>query len=194
MNFPRVMLSASSPRPALELIALAQLSPSRARQRLRALLLTNPNYFEKIPPASLSAVLNIQEDTAYECISRLSYDLEPGRICAAIHVKQSTGYSSEMLFQGSKEFVRFYQSYDGGSKWQDLGMRFVTVADAHRSEPLGCEVTLAHTSANEPIPTGVRRKIRAILSWNSPPPVGEPSWKPVGSCGRNRSSFGRLAR
>jgi hypothetical protein len=179
MNSPAVKVSAPSPQPALELIALAQLSPDMARQRLRALLLANPNYFEKIPPTSFSAVLNIEEDTTYESISRLGYDPEIDQLSVAIDVKQPAGYSSEVLFQGSEEFVRFYMSYDGGANWDDLGMRSITVADAHRPRPLAYEVALHNISSGQLIPKSGLPRIRAILSWSTPPPAGEPSWIPV---------------
>ncbi|WP_348264812.1 hypothetical protein P8935_09800 [Telmatobacter sp. DSM 110680] len=179
MNSPALKISAPSPQPALELIALAQLSPDTARKRLRALLLTNPNYFEKIPPSSFSAVLNIQQDTTYESISSLLYDSEIDRLSAAIDVKQPSGYSSEILVRGSEEFVRFYLSYDGGSKWHDLGIGSVTVVDTNRPGTCQCEVALNGLSENELIPDGVKPKIRAILSWSTPPPMGEPGWKPV---------------
>ena len=179
MNSPAVNVPAPSPQPALELIALAQLSPDRARRRLRALLLANPNYFEKIPPTSFGAVLNIQEDTTYESISRLGYDPEIDRLSVAIDVKQPAGYSSEILFQGSEEFVRFYMSFNGGAKWHDLGMRSITVADAHRPRPLAYEVVLHNISGGELIPKSSQPRIRAILSWSTPPPAGEPSWIPV---------------
>ena len=179
MNSPPINVSAPSPQPALELIALAQLSPDLARQRLRALLLTNPNYFVKLPPTSFSAVLNICEDTTYEGISHLGYDPETDQISAAIAVKQPNGYSSEFLFQGSEEFVRFYLSHDGGSKWRDLGMRSITVVDAHHPRPLAYEVALHNISGDELAPCSISPMLRAILSWSTPPPPGEPSWTPV---------------
>jgi hypothetical protein len=179
MNTPAVKISAPSRQPALELIALAQLAPDLARHKLRALLLTNPNYFGKIPPSSFSAVLNIQEDTTYESISRLSYDPETDQLSAAIDVKQTVGYSSEILVQGSEEFVRFYVSYDGRSKWHDLGMRSVTVANAPQPRPFAYEVALQLVSEEELTLRSIQPKIRAILSWSTPPPAGEPNWTPV---------------
>lgn len=179
MNSPAVNISAPSPQPALELIALAQLSPEAARQKLRALLLTNPNYFEKIPSTSFGAVLNIQQDTTYESISCLIYDSTTDELCAAIDVKQPTGYSSEILVRGSEEWVRFYLSYDEGSKWHDLGMRSVTVTDTQRPRTLEYQVRLHISAGVEHLPGTIQPKIRAILSWSTPPPAGEPGWKPV---------------
>ena len=180
MNSPAVNVSAPSPQPALELIALAQLSPEIARQKLRERLLTNPNYFEKIPPTSFGAVLNIQQDTTYESISRLVYDPESDQLSAVIDVKQTTGYSSEIMVRGSEEFVRFYLSSDGGSKWHDLGLRSVTVCDSIRrvGNP-EYQVSLNVAAKVEPAGNTTQPRIRAILSWSTSPPAGQPGWTPV---------------
>ncbi len=179
MNSPAVKLFAPSAHPALELIGLAQLSPEVARQRLRALLLANPNYFGKVPSTSFNSVLNIQEDTSYESIARLGYDPDREQLRAEIDIKQPTGYSSEILIEGSEEFVRFYLSYDGGLKWLDQGLRSVAVADAHWPRPSAYEVNLEIVFGDEFLSAKVPPKVRAILSWSTPPPSGSPNWKPV---------------
>ena len=179
MNSPAVARFAPSAQPALELIALAQLSPEQARQKLRALLLANPNYFGKVPSSSFMTVLKIQEDTTFECISRISYDPQRERLCATIDIKRATGYSGDAFIHGSQEFVRFYLSYDGGSKWLDQGMRSLSVFDSHLPRPLVQRVTLEIIPREELCSEEFVPKIRAILSWNSPPPAGAPSWAPV---------------
>jgi hypothetical protein len=179
MNSPPVTPFAPSPHPALELIALAQLSPEVARQKLRALLLGNPNYFGKVPLTTLNAVLKIQEDTTYECISRVGYDAEFEQLRATVAIKKLFGYSSDTLINGSEEFVRFYLSYDGGTKWLDQGMRSVNVVDAHLPRPLAHEVTLPILVAKDLYSAKIPPKVRAILSWNSLPPAGAPNWSPL---------------
>ena len=165
--------------PLWELIALAQLSPEQARQRLRALLLANPNHFGKIPAASFVSVLKIQEDTTYECISRIGYDPQNEQLCATININQAFGYSGDAFIRGSDEFVRFYLSYDGGSKWLDQGMRSVSVFDAHLPRSLKHKVTLEAIPGKEFCFEECLPKIRAILSWISPPPAGAPDPVPV---------------
>jgi hypothetical protein len=179
MNSPAVSRFAPSTQPALELIALAQLSPEKARQRLRALLLANPNHFGKIPAASFVSVLKIQEDTTYECISRLGYDPQNDQLSATIDINQAFGYSGDAFIHGSDEFVRFYLSYDGGSKWLDQGLRSVSVFDAHLPRSLEHKVTLEVIRGKEFCSEECLPKIRAILSWISPPPAGAPNWTPV---------------
>jgi len=179
MVSPPVKPIAPSTHPALELIALAQLSPEDAGQRLRALLLANPHYFGNVPPASFHAVLKIQEDTTYECISAVAYDAQFEQLRAIINIKQAVGYSGLARANGSEEFVRFYVSYDGGAKWLDQGMRSVNVADATASRPLSYDVVLQIVPSGKPGNSKPRPRIRAILSWNSPPPAGAPAWTPV---------------
>lgn len=179
MNSPAVRPFAPSTQPALELIALARLSPEQARRKLRALLLENPNHFGKVPSTSFITVLKIQEDTTYECISRIGYDSQCEQLCATIDVKQAFGYSSGALTHGSEEFVRFYLSYDGGSTWLDLGMRSASVFDAHLPRPAAHEVKVPIIPEGKLWSERLLPKVRAILSWNSPPPSGAPKWTPV---------------
>ncbi|MGA9586662.1 MAG: hypothetical protein WBQ95_15115, partial [Terracidiphilus sp.] len=164
MNSPPVIPFAPSTRPALELIALAQLSSEQARQRLRTLLLANPNHFGKVPSSSFIAVLKIQEDTTYECISRVGYDRRCEQLYAVIDIKQASGYSSDALVHGSEEFVRFYLSYDGGSTWLDQGMRSVNARDGQLPRPMD-EVRLQLIPAEELCSESFQPKVRAILSW-----------------------------
>ena len=179
MNSPAVRPFAPSTQPALELIALARLSPEQARRKLRALLLANPNHFGRVPSTSFIAVLKIQEDTTYECISRIDYDSQCEQLCATIDVKQAFGYSSDALTHGSEEFVRFYLSYDGGSTWLDQGMRSASVFDAHLPRLAPHEVKVPIIPEGKLWRENLLPKVRAILSWNSPPPSGAPKWTPV---------------
>ena len=178
MNSPAVPPLAPSTQPALELIALAQLEPEEARKRLRAILLTNPNHFGRVPAASFNSVLKIQEDTTYECISRVGYEHLCEQLYATIEIRQTLGYSSDTLIHGSEEFVRFYLSYDGGSKWLDQGVRSVNVCDAvSNAAERSVNLQIALDEDVEGVKSPVR--VRAILSWNSPPPAGAPNWTPV---------------
>jgi len=179
MNSPAVRPFAPSTQPALELIALARLSPEQARRKLRALLLANPNHFGRVPSTSFIAVLKIQEDTTYECISRIGYDSQCEQLYATIDVKQAFGYSSDALTHGSEEFVRFYLSYDGGSTWLDLGMRSASVFDAHLPRLAAHEVKVPINPEGKLWSGNLLPKVRAILSWNSPPPSCAPKWTPV---------------
>jgi len=178
MNSPTVRHLAPSTEPALELIALAQLPPVEARLRLRALLLSNPNHFGSLPSTSFSAVLDIQQDTTYESISCVGYDTQLEQLHATLNIWQPIGYSGSQLLRGSTEYIRFYISSDGGSKWLDQGMRIMNLCDSRWSGPSSFEITLQATFDQQLRPSAVPLKVRAILSWNGPPPSGHPAWIP----------------
>ncbi len=179
MNSPMQRPTAPAAQPALELISLARLSPDLARQNLRALLLADPHYFGNITANSLKAVLNIQRDTTFESLARVGYDPQLERLYATLYIKQSRGYSGNVSATGSEEYIRFYVTCDGGATWQDQGLRTVRVFDTPGQKPLEYPVTLQISPTHEFFPIENLARVRAILSWNSPPPAGTPHWTPL---------------
>ena len=164
-------------KPALELISLARMAPDLAHRNLRALLLANPNYFDKITTSSFKAVLRIQQNTAYESIGYLAYVPMLEQLQATIHISDSTGYSDADCV--SKEYVRFYLSYDDGHSWLDQGMSSINVCNTQGPKPQQEVVAVNISSAltlcfHERLPV-----VRTILSWNVPPPSDMPDWTPV---------------
>ena len=125
---------ARSTKPALELISLATMAPELARRNLRSLLLVDPNYFGKITSNSFKAVLRIQQDTMYESIGYVGYSPCLEQLQATIHISESTGYSDADCI--SKEYARFYLSYDGGLSWLDQGLSSITVCNMRGPKPL----------------------------------------------------------
>jgi hypothetical protein len=164
---------------AFESISLAKLQPELARKNFHALLLANPNYFGNLTDSKFKAVLNIQGDTAYESIGCVGYHPQLEQLRATVNIKQSGGYSGGICTSGSQEYVRFYLSYDGGSTWQDQGLRSVNVFDVPGPHPLEYAVTLQITPNEEFCFFQNLPIARAILSWNTPPPALSPNWTPV---------------
>jgi hypothetical protein len=171
------MSSARSAKPALELITLATLAPDLAHRNLRALLLSNPDYFGKITSSSFKAVLRIQQNTAYESIGYVTYCQKLEQLQATINISDCSGYSEGDC--ASKEFVRFYLSHDGGSTWLDQGMSSINVCNMAGPKPQQETVEVSLCPALtlcflERLPL-----VRTILSWNAPPPADMPDWLPV---------------
>jgi len=101
------------------------------------------------------------------------------RLEAVVYINQEGGYNGDVCSNGSQEFVRFYLSYDGGVNWQDQGLSMFTVYDVPGPKPLEYDATLQiHPPEGfcffENLP-----KVRAILSWNTPPPANSPDWPPI---------------
>jgi hypothetical protein len=166
-------------QPALELIYLATLHPEEASRSLRKLLLGNPDYFQSLPENSFKVVLKITGDTAYEKLGCVSYIPLLDQIYASIEIRQNRGYSFRSGNASSHEYVRFYLSSDNGATWQNSGLTAINVQD----DP-GAKGRLHLVTKR----MGLRRNlqsdhapvlVRAILSWNSPPPPNEPDWTPL---------------
>jgi hypothetical protein len=179
MNLSDFRPAAPSARPALELIALARLSPDAARKSLRALLVANPSHFGNLSSNSFKAILKIENDTTYEGLAGLGYSPRAERLRAVIRIKQQAGYSAGSSDQGSVEYVRFYLSYDNGRGWLDQGMRALDVCNDPDSAPHDCGVTLRIRPKESLCSPQTLQRVRAILSWNFPPPPRTPDWTPV---------------
>lgn len=174
-----VLSTAPSARPALELIALATLSPDVARRNLRALLAADPDHFGKLTAVAFKAVLNIEKDDSYESITGLGYNPASEWIQSIITLRQQRGYSETHRSPASVEYVRFYLSCNGGKSWQDQGMRACYALNSEDPRPRNFALTLRIRPRREPNLPQEFQRVRAILSWNTPPPANDPHWTPV---------------
>jgi hypothetical protein len=158
---------------------LAHLSPEQARGQFRALLLANPNFFGNLKKSPLKPVIPITSSTNYEEIGCVGFHPQLERLEAVVYLKQSSGYDGGLCSTGSQEYVRFYLSTDDGTTWQDQGMASFTAYDIQNPGRLEYAVTLEIDPARifciiENLP-----QVRAILSWNNPPPANTPDFIPV---------------
>lgn len=160
-------------------LELGTLSPRLARRNFRALLLRNPNYFGNLADSSFPQVLDIQEDTSFESIGRVGYNPQVDQLRVTITIKQDHGYQGGLCSGGSEEYVRFYLSYDGGESWNDQGMKAVSVFDVPGPKPLDFAVSLQISPKEKTRFLQNLPLVRAILSWNCPPPAHKPHWTPV---------------
>ncbi len=168
-----------STKPALELISLATMTPEAARLSLRTLLLASPDYFGKITNNSFKVVLGIWRETTYESIGHVHFSPDFEQLQATIHMNEECGYSDEVCVAGSKEYVRFYLSYDGGSSWLDAGSSSIDVRNHAGPKPQQGTVAV---NVNRTLAVSILDRlpiVRAILSWNVPPPKDMPEWVPV---------------
>ncbi len=115
-------------------------------------------------------------NTDFEELHCVGLDRDRNLLHGVIQIKRASGYSGGLCSAGSREYIAFY--LDFGSGWEYQGTTFVTVHDVavpagglwyQASLPVNLD---AHRQAW--CATG-RAKIRGILSWNAPPPVGDPN-------------------
>jgi hypothetical protein len=165
-------------QPALELIYLARLNHEDASPSLRKLLLANPDYFGSLPENSFKVVLNINGDTRYESLACVTYIPLLKQLYASIKLHRSRGYSFLVGKPDSREYVRFYLSYDRGATWLDLGLTSVSVCDDPGTDPRLYLVT-KRINLRRQIESDEPPIVRATLSWKTPPPSDAPEWTPL---------------
>jgi hypothetical protein len=163
--------------------AAMQAAHSKERVRFKALLLTNPNYFGNLLESPFTPVLPISGNTHYEELACVGYHPQQERLEAVVYVYQPSGYGTDICGPGSPEYVRFYLSFDNGATWQDQGITSFQAHNIPEGTEGGKRLEYAASLAVDP-----KRKlcffdslilVRAILSWNNPPPANQPNWMPV---------------
>lgn len=153
------------------------------RAHYKALLLANPNYFGNLDTSPFKPVLPLASNTYYEELACVGYQPQQQRLEAVVYVYQPSGYGSGLCGAGSTEYVRFYLSFDNGASWQDQGLTSFQVWNV----PQGTEGAKRLEYAAQ-LPVNPARRLclsgpklirmRAILSWNAPPPPNQPNWNP----------------
>jgi hypothetical protein len=161
----------------------SQTAHPKERATFKSLLLTNPNYFGNLAQSPSKSVLAIAGNTYYEELGCVGYHPQQQYLEGVVYIYQPTGYGTDICGPGTPEYVRFYLSFDNGVTWQDQGMTsFQAFNVPHHTEDKRLEYAVS-------LPVNPRRKyciadnhliqVRAILSWNNPPPPNQPNWTPV---------------
>ncbi len=124
--------------------------------------------------------LKPQADSSYEELPCLGYDRERDMLHGIVHIKRPSGYSGGLCKKGSREFVAFYLDFGGG--WEYQGTTSVIVHDIPGigDDGLWYQAALkvnldAHRQGKC---IAGKAKIRAILSWNTPPAAPDPDFIP----------------
>lgn len=153
------------------------------RESFKLMLLSNPNYFGNLPDSQFKPVKSMCCNTYYEKLVCLGYHPQRKQLEAVVHIYQLSGYGTDVCGSGTPEFIRFYLSFDNGVSWQDQGM---TGFQAHNiPEGTEGESHLEYAASLQVDPKAKHCwldpliEVRAILSWNDPPPPNQPNWPPV---------------
>ena len=153
------------------------------RAAFKTLLLTNPNYFGNLGESPFQPVLPVSGNTFYEELACVGYHPQQERLEGVVYIYQPSGYGTDICGPGTPEYVRFYFSFDNGATWQDQGLTSFQAYDI----PAGTEgrkrleyaVSLAVNPRQKFCLFDPLIQMRAILSWNNPPPPNQPNWPPV---------------
>lgn len=168
---------------ALEAITSAAGAPAAGSSELSSVAVS-----AKAAGIDLLDVLKALEDTSgnttYEELECVGLDpaLSGGSLVASFEVKQSSGYSGPPCSAGSTEYVAFWADWEDDCTLTYLGTAEVKV---HDYDDVGGGLCYA---AVLPVDVGafrrgcetpVLRRVRAVLSWNTPPSTTDPDAVPV---------------
>ncbi len=154
------------------------------RGNFKKLLLTNPNYFGNLEEKFGKPVLKLSANSFYEELGCVGYHPQQEMLEAVVYVKQQAGYGSDICGPGTSEYVRFYLSTDNGASWQDQGLTsfqaYNIPGSATNNQRLEYATSLKVDPARRLCFLGNHLiQVRAILSWNNPPPANSLGWVPI---------------
>ena len=121
-------------------------------------------------------------NTDYEEIECLGLDYNREHLAATFRIKRPTGYLGNLCRKGSTEYVAFWADWENACDWDYLGTAKLQVHDI-ASIPAG---GLAYSVVLKVDLDSVRRpcnqprigRVRAVLSWNTPPSTVDPDALP----------------
>lgn len=132
----------------------------------------------------LDQLLKTDGNTSYEELRCVGLKPEKDMVEAVFTVKKKAGYSGSLCREGSTEYVAFWGDFFDGNGWTYLGTETMQVHDLAQTPRDGVQyaVYLRKDLSKylRPCETGARlAKVRAILSWEDPPPPANPNWVPT---------------
>lgn len=151
----------------------------KERERFRALILGNPNYFGNVKDSPFKSVEEISQNVEFEELECLGFNTQLNQLEAVVWIKQDLGYGGDICSPGTSEYVRFYVDWDNSGNFVDQGLTSFTVYDIPGDKPLEYAVMLQISPVEDFCFIENLPNVRAILSWNNPPPPNTPGFIPV---------------
>lgn len=148
------------------------LALSLSKEDLAAVSLAVPQY------------LQTSGDTTYEQLDCVGLDENRDTLAGVIQIKLNSGYSGGLCTTGSYEYVAFWIDWGDGAGWTYVGTASVNVHDITPLPAGGLEYAVVLpvdvASHIQPCSSGPKTvAVRAILSWQTPPPPSNPNYIPV---------------
>ena len=131
--------------------------------------------------AVIGAFFKTDGDTSFEELNCVGLNPVESALIGTLTVKKSAGFNGGLCTAGSKEYVAFWIDY--GSGFTYAGTTSVDVHDIIGIGPNGIEyavfLPVDLTTHQKPCDAGpVTARVRAILSWQTPPPWWNPNFIP----------------
>lgn len=131
---------------------------------------------------AVAALEKTKADVSYEELECLGLEYNLERLVATLRVKKPVGYSGNLCTKGSQEYVAFWADWNNTCEWTYLDTVTVNVHDIAHIPPDG----LVYSAILPVDLNAIRRpcggpnggpkigRIRAVLSWNTPPSTTDP--------------------
>lgn len=129
------------------------------------------------------ALAKTDGDIRYEELKCVGYDPQRRILTGILTVKLPYGYSGDLCKKGSREYVAFWEWDEIEAVWLYLGTAVVNVHDIRSIPNAGLQYAVSLSAdfshRRRPCAAGPSEaRIRAILSWEVPPPPHNPNWVP----------------
>jgi hypothetical protein len=159
----------------------AVVAPSPASKATAAKAIKFPPIDGNISEA-IAAILATSGDTTYEELDCVGLDPNRDTLVGVVKVKLPYGFNGGLCTAGSTEYVAFW--VDWGSGYEYAGTVSQNVHDISGVPAGGLEYAVVLpvdvASHQQPCSSGAQIvKVRAILSWQTAPPVTDPNYVPV---------------
>jgi hypothetical protein len=133
--------------------------------------------------AIVQALASTDGDTHYEELKCVGYDSQRRHLTGILTVKRPYGYLGNLCKKGSMQYVAFWEWDEIEVTWVYLGTAVLNTHDIQSipKEGLQYAVSLSadFSKRRRPCTKGPSEaRIRAILSWQDPPPPHNPDWVP----------------
>lgn len=163
-------MSPATPRSASARARAQTKAPRVPKERTHFKELLLANHFGTVAASDITPKAPAKGNTTYEQLMCVGYQPALRRLDAVVNVKQNAGYNGGLCSTGSREYVKFFVSTDGGVTWDERGTVSFPVWDTPSPKPLEYVATLFEVD----LPEECCREenvvlVRAILSWEVPP-------------------------
>jgi hypothetical protein len=133
---------------------------------------------------AISAYVATDGNTDFEELKCVGLNRDQDALVGVLTVKQSSGYSGNQCTGGSLEYVAFWVDWGDGAGWTYAGTTSVAVYDIAGIPAEGLQYSvflpLNSFARRQPCTDGaLTPRVRATLSWQTPPPPADPDWVPT---------------
>jgi len=130
----------------------------------------------------LSSILDLWDkdagDTTYEQLDCLGLDYHRDLLVSTLRIKKPSGFSGPPCSAGSTEYVAFWVDYGNTCQWTYVGTSQVVVHDYDPMPDDGLHYWVGVPAGTAEYARSCKEprigKVRAVLSWNTPPSTTDP--------------------